>query len=379
LYSAFNLGSVKAAVSIFRLPALRTAILTIAFLVPGGKVLAQNRPVSFGRIDWEVESIQAATVDSLSYKLTRNYSTELEKVRAIFSWIAQNISYNTFILGSSGRYAANRFVPDPIDTVSEWKSAYEMTAQRVVQRKYAVCDGYAKLFKTLCDYAGIRSELVTGYARSNLGRAGKFKTNHTWNAVMIDSNWHLLDVTWASGYVNYANEYVQRLDENYFLTDPKRFIADHYPEDLRWTLLDQPPALHEFKSTPFRAKSFVKYPISFIYPQNGWIEASIGDTVRIELQTSDAKRDSKISPDPFFDSTIFLSPASAFLEPSVSVNRIRYDYIVQDNHVEWLHLMYNEDVILRYRLNVKKKNSRAPLQRSEVETPSLKTLPYPEK
>ncbi|MFL5809968.1 MAG: hypothetical protein ACJ749_10640 [Flavisolibacter sp.] len=196
---------------------------------------------------------------------------------------------------------------------------------------------------------------------------------------MIDSNWQLLDVTWASGYVNFSNEFVQRLDETYFLTDPKRFIIDHYPEDLRWSLLEEPPGLREFRFTPFRAKSFIKYPISFISPKNGWIEAAVGDTVVIELQTKDAQKDTKISPDPFFDSTTFtLSPASAFLQPSVIANRISYTYIVQDDQVEWLHLLYNDDVILRYRLSVRDKtNSKYKVQNSKSEaTPDVRVSKY---
>jgi hypothetical protein len=319
----------------------------------------QNRAVSFSAIDWRVQSIEAPTVDSLARSLTSIYHSDIEKVRAIFSWIAQHIAYNTYIFSSSRRYVSNRFDPGPEDTISEWKSANEMTARRVLQRRFAVCDGYAKLFKTLCDYAGIESEVITGYAKCNFERVEKFRSNHTWNAVMIDSCWHLLDVTWGSGYVTFADEFVQKLDERYFLTDPKEFILDHYPEDLRWTLLQEPPALKEFKFSPFKAKSFVKYAINPVFPGNGLIEAAVGDTVRIELQTRDAVRDKTISSDPFFDSTeLTLSPASAFLQPSMAANRIVYTYVVESNQVEWLHLLYNDDMILRYRLNVKARNEK---------------------
>jgi hypothetical protein len=64
--------------------------------------------------------------------------------------------------------------------------------------------------------------------------------------------------------------------------------------------------------------------------------------------------DKQIAPDPLFDSTIIqLSPASIFLEPVVDGNRAVYTYIVQDDSTEWLHLIYNKDPVLRYKLNVK--------------------------
>ena len=151
------------------------------------------------------------------------------------------------MLSASRRYHPIKFLPEPEDTSSVWKSAHEMTAEKVLRRRIAVCDGYAKLFKTLCEYSGIQSEVITGYAKNNTERSLRFRTNHTWNAVRIDSVWHLLDVTWASGYVNYGEQFVQRTDESYFLPSPKVFFNDHYPEDLRWSLLENPPSLNEFR------------------------------------------------------------------------------------------------------------------------------------
>lgn len=316
---------------------------------------AQLNKKNFASIDWKVRHIDAKSVDSLAFRLTSSYQSDIDKVRAIFSWMTQNISYNTNVLSSSRRYHPIKFLPESVDTSSVWKSANEMTAERVLKRRFAVCDGYSKLFKTLCDYSGLQSEVITGYAKNNTERSVRFRTNHSWNAVMIDSMWYLLDVTWASGYVNYGEHFVQRTDETYFLTPPKDFITDHYPEDLRWSLLENPPALREFKFTPFKCKSYIKYAINDFYPRNGMIEASVGDTVRIELQTYNSERDMRMSSDPFFDSSILTtSPASAFLNPSIESNKIYYSYIVDGRDVEWLHLLYNDDMILRYKLNVKK-------------------------
>lgn len=330
------------------------ALLTI-FLFLATNIFAQNRSASFSSIDWKVRNVEAPTVDSLARKLTAPFQTDLEKTRAVFSWIAQHIAYNTGIY-NAGRYRSARYTPDPDDTISS-KPAIEQTAERVLRRRIAVCDGYAKLFKTLCDYAGIQSELVTGYGKSYLEKDEKFRTNHTWNAVLIDGNWQLLDVTWASGYLSYSNEFVPHIDEAYFLTPPQLFILDHYPEDLKWTLLDDPPTLREFHFSPFKYKSFVKYSIASAWPANGTIDAFVGDTVRIELLLKNAAKDSTIASDPFFDSTIIqLSPRSVFLQPLVENNKAVYLYVVEPG-IEWLHLLYNGDPVLRYKLNSKRQSS----------------------
>jgi transglutaminase/protease-like cytokinesis protein 3 len=331
--------------------------LFIIFLFFSNICFGQKRTANFSSIDWNVKNMDAPTVDSLAKKLTTSYQTELEKTRAIFSWIAQHISYNTGIFNSGRSYRPIKFVLDPDDTVSS-KSAVEQTAEKVFRRRIAVCDGYAKLFKTLCDYAGVESEVILGYGKCYLEKDAKFRTNHTWNAVKIDSNWYLLDVTWASGFVNYSNEFVQHIDDSYFLTPPQQFILDHYPEDLKWVLLEHPPTLREFHFSPFKYKSFIKYGIASASPANGTIEAFIGDTLQIELKLKDPTKDSLIASDPLFDSTIIqLSPASVFLKPTISNNKAVYIYVVQSNDVEWIHLLYNDDPVLRYKLIVKSRES----------------------
>jgi hypothetical protein len=93
----------------------------------------------------------------------------------------------------------------------------------------------------------------------------------------------------------------------------------------------------------------------------GEIEASIGDTLRLEIETADAERDNNICPDLLIDTTLFSrSDAWVFLKPltidkeyNVS-NKIRYIYPVLSANIEWLYLMYNDDIILRYKINISK-------------------------
>lgn len=331
--------------------------LLIIFLLSASICFGQKWSANFSAIDWKMRNMDAPTVDSLAKKISASYQNDLEKTRAIFIWIAQHISYNTGIYNAGKGYRSVKFVFDPADTISS-KSAVEQTAERVFRRRVAVCDGYAKLFKALCDYTGVGSELILGYGKCYLEKDTKFRTNHTWNAVKIDSNWYLLDVTWASGFVSFANEFVQHLDESYFLTPPQQFILDHYPEDLKWTLLERPPSLREFHFSPFKYKSFIKYGIVSASPANGTIEATTGDTIQIELKLKDATKDSAIAADAFFDSTIIqLSPASVFLKPTIENHKAVYTYVVEGNDVEWIHLLYNDDPILRYKLIVKSRES----------------------
>src|SRR3954462_7415688 len=96
------------------------AIILITLLA--NSVFAQRRN-SFSAIDWNVRFVDAPTPDSLARRLTSPYGTDLEKVRAIFSWSTQHISYNT---GVYSRSKSTHYVSAPLDTVTVWKSGIEM-------------------------------------------------------------------------------------------------------------------------------------------------------------------------------------------------------------------------------------------------------------
>jgi hypothetical protein len=184
--------------------------------------------------------------------------------------------------------------------------------------------------------------------------------------VLIDSAWHLLDATWASGFISYSDQFVKAYDDYYFLTPPEHFIKDHYPQDYRWTLLPDPPTLQEFHRTPFKHSAFSKYSILSFAPGKGVINATIGDTIRIELTMTDIENKRMIAPDTLADAVNWL-PENNVINLSEFVttrdkNKISYQYLVNSESSEWLNVIYNEDVVLRYRLNVKKMKEPASKQ-----------------
>jgi len=302
----------------------------------------------------------------LAKKITAGCVTDREKVTRIFRWITDNISYRVrsrsknIIIGS----ASQRFSTVDDDNDAPLKPLNERVAESVLKKKEAVCDGYARLFTTLCDFSGIRSAIIIGYARSNTNKPmPKFGVNHTWNAVYLEGDWRLLDVTWARGYIaRGGNEFVRDYDAQYFLTPPEKFIRDHYPDDLRWTLLSDAQVPEEFMGSPFKQKSFIKYRITSFSPATGVIEARVGDTIQLELATDDAERDQQISPDMSVDSAIFQhSDSWVFLKPvameqaPVKPGKYKYIYPIASADVKWLYLLYNNDMVLRYKLYVKNK------------------------
>jgi hypothetical protein len=329
--------------------------ITILFLAAVYNCFGQHS-YNLNKIDDDVLSIEPASPADLVHSLTAPYSTDLQKVRAIFSWVAEHIDYKTKKTVRKNP-STKRTLLKPIDSVVV-NSADEFVAETVLRNQSGVCEGYARLFKTLCDYAGIKCVLITGYARGDMNHIGtKFFSNHYWNAVYVDSAWHLIDVTWASGYFTYyGGEFVKHFDDYYFFTSPELFINDHFPDDLEWTLLPNPPSPEEFRNSPFKQRSFVKYNIISFAPGKGNIETALGDTLRFEIQISDAEPNTKKFADTAsLDSDMLAKYSSVvFLQPEIDGKKIKYEFIVSAENIKWLHLMYNNDVILRYKLNIKK-------------------------
>jgi transglutaminase/protease-like cytokinesis protein 3 len=318
----------------------------------------QAKKIDLYRVDQDVENIKSTSPASLAQKLTSPYTTEIEKTRAIFRWISDNITYKTRdFTRRPSQDVRNKLLDDDTSPI---KPLNERVADDVLENGTAVCDGYARLFKTLCDYAGITSEIITGYARGSKGTR-RFGSNHTWNAVYIDSSWQLMDITWACGYMSmYGDRFIQEFDENYFMTPPAKFIEEHYPDNLQWTLMTDPPLMAEFRNSPYKQKTFSKYGIRSYYPSKGLLEMNEGDSLIFLLESNDISRDHNIFSDLFPDSSVYKTENSLLLHPSYEAgNKTVYHFQALAPEIKWIYLLYNEDVILRYRVDIRKNKSLA--------------------
>jgi hypothetical protein len=325
--------------------------LIILFFLPL-RFYSQVGQTNYCAIDNKVGSIPVAKTDSLARQLASLGKSDREKVRAIFRWITEHIDYNVTPFGQR-KNVTRQFYKESEDSSLALPPLNERIAAKVLNTGVAFCEGYSRLFKTLCDHAGIRAEVIYGYARTNSNR--RFAVNHTWNSVFIDSSWYLLDVTWASGFVTYGNQYIRQYNDFYFLTHPDEFIREHYPEDLQWTLLKDPPVYREYGQSPFRYSGYIKAGVSSYFPARGVIDVAVGDTIAIELKASKEVRNFFVSESPVPDTTQLVE-----ISPVISSNqKLVFKYNITTTTGEWLYVFCNEELALRYKLNVKKEIVKA--------------------
>ncbi len=165
----------------------------------------------------------------LAFAITKNATSEKDKFFAIYKWIASNITYDNELRLSS-------------ELQKEFYTSEENVTKKVLERKMALCGGFAFLFKRLCENVGVSAEVIHGYTKDYSGKIQESrKPNHTWNAVKLNGKWQLLDITWA---ISYGSN--NKPDDFWFLTRPADFILSHLPEDRKWTLLGNSISYSEF-------------------------------------------------------------------------------------------------------------------------------------
>ncbi|TXF90821.1 hypothetical protein FUA23_05110 [Neolewinella aurantiaca] len=211
---------------------------TLAFL---GLLLFLCTSVSAQTIDWNrfaaVAEIKASTPEDLADKITSTFSTEQDIAAAIYYWMTQNVAYDTNLYG---QVMGRKNSKPKSYTPAEVKEIYEQRVLNTLKRRKGVCEGYSRLYQRVANLAGLECEMVTGYARGDVMVPGSMGIGHAWNAVKIDGEWQLLDCTWGAGAVNDKMKFVRNFRPSYFMTPPGSLGYNHFPQDSKWQLLEEP-------------------------------------------------------------------------------------------------------------------------------------------
>ncbi len=208
-----------------------------------------------------------SNLPQLAHILTDNLSTDVEKFRAIYTWVSTNIEadYYGFMKNSAKR---GKYHKDNLELYKWNKSFSSQVFKKLAKEKKTICTGYAYLVKSLANYANIKCEIIDGFGRNESSEASKLKfPNHSWNAVQLNNKWYLCDATWSSGAYN-LNTFTFEFDYNdgYFLADPELFAKNHFPDEVSWLLKDEKANLTEFLKAPVIYDYAFKYAVFPIEP-----------------------------------------------------------------------------------------------------------------
>ncbi|KAL2170964.1 hypothetical protein VTG60DRAFT_4226 [Thermothelomyces hinnuleus] len=156
----------------------------------------------------------------------RPYRSDVQRLRSIFTWVSEKICWEEDFDG-------------PIDT------------RRVIQTKRACAEEYATLVMEMCAAVGLTCEIVRGYLKSP-GEIPEVnimpRSNHWWNAVLVDNEWRIMDCCLASPSnprrVLYSSHSSSSADPWWFLARPVEICWTHIPEHHEQQHIC-PPVAHE--------------------------------------------------------------------------------------------------------------------------------------
>jgi hypothetical protein len=128
-----------------------------------------------------------STLLPLARSITQNAQNDSDKVVAIYQWMCKNLTYD---------YRSD-------DNVRGGDSFQRPAV--VVQRKKAVCDGYAQLFRDLCLLNNVYASYIVGYTSFN-DLTDSAQTLHAWNGVRVNARWYLMDITWEDANMDFVKD-----------------------------------------------------------------------------------------------------------------------------------------------------------------------------
>lgn len=142
-----------------------------------------------------IDSTDAGVVKQAGM-LVKTGMADLEKVQAIYDWVAGNITFD-----SDGHSAGlNRLVP----------------ASQVLRERTGTCRDYSFLVAAMARALGIPVRVVYGQAFSRQDETGaRDQVLHAWDEALVDGKWISLDATFGAGYVD-GDRFVPQVSRSYF-------------------------------------------------------------------------------------------------------------------------------------------------------------------
>jgi hypothetical protein len=168
---------------------------------------------------------EVRSIDQLSRYINSNFTSDGDKLRAIYFWLGTSIDYD---MASLNRPQKQQSRNEVISTT--------------FSRRKGVCEGYAGLMDTLCKLSGIPVHTVHGFTKQQL-RIDPLP--HAWIAAKAGNDWFLFDPTFASGSL-INGKFVREFDERWFMVSPYRMIETHMPYDHIWQFLSSPVSYRNF-------------------------------------------------------------------------------------------------------------------------------------
>ncbi len=292
----------------------------------------------------------------LVHKLTTDLTTDVEKFRAIYTWVSTNIAndYSGYLKTKKKR----KKLATDTQALTQWNNSYTPKVfKKLIEEQKTACTGYAYLIRELSTLANIQCKIINGYGRTaNIYLNTESIPNHSWNAVLLDNKWYLCDATWSAGKIiidDGKTQFKSDFFDGYFLPDPKVFIKNHYPVTPKWALLQKPPTFKAFLEGPLIYKEAFKPIIIPTTPAKMHLTVHKNEHISFKLVTHHTLRSENLS------LLLDNGSTSSTVQPKITTNKnhctLQYTFSKAGKYD--VHIKAADKVIATYVVRVKRKKA----------------------
>lgn len=265
---------------------LKTRFFLLLLLLSNFIMIAQN----YTHVDTVVDKYPTSflTIEDFAKRIEKDFTTDADKVRAAYYWIANHVQYDY----ESLRTGRNSY---PSIKITDYKNQedfkykyYKQYASHVLTYKKGVCAGYSQLLFYTCEYLDIEAKVISGNAYTSIDDVGKIPrdTNHAWNAVYFNDKWNLIDATWSTGNEEDKPNHVDFTDV-YFDIAPEKLILSHFPKDTKWQLLKVKKSKKDFYNQPNTFSKFLEVNAELDPKIKGIIRAKTNGFITLRFKQID--------------------------------------------------------------------------------------------
>lgn len=243
----------------------------------------------FKKVDTKVlEYPRFSRVEDLANQIEKDFTEEINKARAAFFWLTQNIRYNLKELYNPRKRSYRFRYSSEKEKVQKLQAIKDRLIADTFRNKTGVCEEYAQSFKKICDLLNIEAEVIKGYVRNDAKEIGTLpnSTNHAWNALKINGKWLILDATWAAGH-EYNGKWIREFNPYFFNMPAHKIFKTHYPEETIWVLRFGRMSLADFYLQPIYTNTFLGLKADLISPKNGIINITSSENIELKFKNLD--------------------------------------------------------------------------------------------
>ena len=309
-------------------------IITVVLLLAATTSFAQSEYKVVDDYVKSVGALDSMNMGTISSIVTKNFADNKYKARAIFDWIAFNISFDA---------KASRNGDNTVNLSDD-----------IIKSRKATSFGYAALFQDMCSAASIRCLTVDGYIKKSTDDINQKpdEFNHSWDVVQLgqsSTEWFYVDPTWGSGYTDKTEKiFTKAFDGAYFFSDQATFNLQHFPNNMSWQLGPGSKNAKDFFSMPVVKNAAFDFGITGVTPATGNIKTKAGKPVAFNINATTTSVISVVS--------LLIGDGkkrqSKQVDYSISNGAINFNYKFEDEDSYPITIVINGKEVLDYLVEV---------------------------